>query len=174
MIIASLDNNIIPSQLGDVIYVSSKSSHKKSTPTIDELFEIGTSSLKFSPTSYNIMKKAFLYKSLEWAYEEEVRVVKSLNDVVTKGDESYESQGSWSILENRGQKIYCYKLVENSIKEVYLGRNVYENVSKYKSVSCHELNSIIKSWKDAGMNVYACDVSRDSWSISKKEWSPKH
>ncbi len=69
--------SVIPVQFGDVIYTSTKPVNV-STPGTKELIDIGTNVNGFQSDSYNIMKRGFLYKSLEWGYEEEVRVVKNI------------------------------------------------------------------------------------------------
>ncbi|BBI62577.1 hypothetical protein HSBAA_38830 [Vreelandella sulfidaeris] len=68
-------SNVIPSQYGEMIYSATKPHNDLPVIGEHELMNIG-GSLRFDSNAFNLMKRAFLYKSLEWAYEEEVRVVK--------------------------------------------------------------------------------------------------
>src|SRR5690606_39332496 len=37
--------------------------------------------IEFDANMFNLVKRAFLYKPLEWAYEEEVRIVKNISSI---------------------------------------------------------------------------------------------
>lgn len=73
-------SNMIPSDFGEVIYCLTKP--HKNLPVVSEetLMRIGDD-LKFAESMFNLAKRAFLYKSLEWAYEEEVRIVKNISAI---------------------------------------------------------------------------------------------
>ncbi|MGB1257972.1 MAG: DUF2971 domain-containing protein, partial [Thiolinea sp.] len=56
---------IIPSQYGEVVYTSTKPHRDLPMPSSDQLMAIGNS-VNFDPDAFNLVKRAFLYKSLEW------------------------------------------------------------------------------------------------------------
>ncbi len=72
-----IETNVIPSSYGEIIYTRTKPQTVFSMPTTEELMAIGNDISKFNDGNYAFFKAAFLYKSVEWAYEEEVRVVKN-------------------------------------------------------------------------------------------------
>jgi hypothetical protein len=59
--------------------VATKNKDLNGIPSIEKLNEIKKDDLKFGSEIKNYLKQAFLYKSLEWGYEEEVRVIKSIS-----------------------------------------------------------------------------------------------
>ena len=77
--------NIIPVNKGDVIYTSAKDSMKASIEILRESqlismgIELSDPTIKNPEEIETILRKIFLYKHSSWAYEEEVRVVKTLH-----------------------------------------------------------------------------------------------
>lgn len=127
---ASLTDMIIsaiPAQYGEVVY-----SETKPKDTFDysaeELLDITLESVSFESNFYNVLKRAFLYKSLEWAYEEEARVVKNIyhpgfNNHSTSGNFNIQSE-RWNKIKpnNLGRPVYCLNIPSSSFKEIYIGR----------------------------------------------------
>lgn len=74
----NIDKYIIPAQRGEMIYLNS-APQKNNCFTQRTLMEIGTSEFNWQ-NQEQLLKQAFLYKGLHWAYEEEVRVVKCLDN----------------------------------------------------------------------------------------------
>ena len=87
----SSEEFVIPAQLGEITYVATKNKDLNGIPSVEKLNEIKKYDLKFGSEIENYLKQAFLYKSLEWGYEEEVRVIKSISrfkfEYHGKGDE---------------------------------------------------------------------------------------
>lgn len=119
------EKNIIPSHYGEVIYSATKP--HKDLPIIneDELMSIGTE-LKFEPNTFNLAKRAFLYKSIEWAYEEEVRIVKNIAHLPFSYHFNEGRYKEWSKITVFGRPLYCLDIPKKSIKEIYIGNNIQE------------------------------------------------
>lgn len=159
-----IESNVIPFQYGDIIYTSTKPHRNIEIPDSSVLMSIG-SHRSFGLDSFDLLKKAFLYKSLEWAYEEEVRVVKNISDIPYSyyvGEGVYEY---WTQIQMFGRPLYCFRIPPNSIKEVYLGKNFSHNYSKGEAVSKEELREKVAGWKSDGYEVYKCHTNLDTWSL---------
>jgi len=66
---------VLPAQYGSIIYSNSKPVHAYHR---SDSFEVIQGRLKrFQPNVLEALQRSFLHKSSEWAYEEEVRVVKA-------------------------------------------------------------------------------------------------
>ncbi|MCE4937487.1 DUF2971 domain-containing protein [Aliivibrio fischeri] len=171
--LTSEDEFIIPANMGEMTYVATKNSNLNGVPSSQHLDEIKSNELKFCNEIKNYLKQAFLYKSLEWAYEEEVRIIKSLSNFnfLYHGDYSENLDDSWSKLRLNafGQPLFCYSIPKNAIKEIYLGTNFYRNVSrvnegKDKDKVLKELDFI----KSQSCNVYVCEPDFSSWKMSAR------
>ncbi|WP_258186002.1 DUF2971 domain-containing protein [Vibrio splendidus] len=162
---------IIPAQLGEIIYVSTKNKDLNGVPSQKHLDELRTSTV-FSPEIKNYLKQAFLYKSLEWGYEEEVRVIKSLTDFKfgyhTKEDQLLTNDGRWNKVRNSylGQPLFCYKVPKSGIKEIYLGANVYRNVARIEE-GAHEqrVKDDLDFLKSFGCRVFKCEPDAQTWDL---------
>ena len=163
----SLSDNFIPYQLGEVIYTKTKLHNDLDLISEDELTDIGQNIL-FEGNIFNLAKRAFLYKSLDWAYEEEVRVVKEVKSLKA----SYHSRegvfGDFNKIKIAGRPLYCFSIPKSSIKEVYLGKNIYKNISRAALISQDEYAFRIQSWKKQGIEVYYCECNMNSWDLKKR------
>lgn len=162
---------IIPAQLGEIIYVSTKNRNLNGVPSqkhIDDLH----ATMAFRPEIRNYLKQAFLYKSLEWGYEEEVRVIKSLSSFSfsyhSNSNEILTKNGNWEKIRNNnlGQPLFCYNIPDSGIKEIYLGANVYRNavrIDEGKDRQAVEGNiDFIKSF---GCKLFRCEPDVSSWNL---------
>ena len=68
---------MIPAQKGEVIYLATAPKNPI-TLSQEEIFQIAEKTDIRQPEYAELYKRAFLYKSLYWAYEEEVRIVKNI------------------------------------------------------------------------------------------------
>nr|WP_228050979.1 DUF2971 domain-containing protein [Pontibacterium sinense] len=172
-------SSVIPAQFGEVIYTSSKPKSRQFQHSVDELMSIGLDTVGFEADFYNIVKRAFLYKSLEWGYEEEVRVVKSLSKSPygyhSFGGEFRNASGDWNQkrIASLGRPIYCYKLPEGAIKEVYLGRHVYKNISKSGVVSSDGLEEFKGLCRSMRIQLKRCEPDIYSWNLKAIELEGK-
>lgn len=164
--------NVIPSDFGEMIYCITKP--HKNLPVISEeiLMSIGKD-IEFDANMFNLVKRAFLYKSLEWAYEEEVRIVKNISHVPF----AYHGEGGtheeWTKISVSGRPLYCFRIPEDSIKEIYLGSQVNRNVSRKKILSNAEFSALIESWLVPGRTVNICKASTGTWGLISDVWENK-
>tara|TARA_R110001583_G_scaffold103710_1_gene251008 strand:- start:1063 stop:1860 length:798 start_codon:yes stop_codon:yes gene_type:complete len=173
--VAGLNNqrtNVIPSDFGEMIYCLTK--RHRNLPVISEetLMSIGQD-IEFDANMINLVKRAFLYKSLEWAYEEEVRIVKNISHIPF----AYHGEGGtheqWTKISVLGRPLYCFTIPENSIKEIYLGSQVYRNVTRKKSLTNVEFVALIESWLVPRRTVSICKASIGTWDLISDVWANK-
>lgn len=159
----------IPANFGDVIYSATKPSH----PINVDILEDNLAHTSFEPHSYNLLSRAFLHKSIEWGYEEEVRVVKDITDensnCVSKRRPAKfsNSSGNWNqiLIEHEGRTIPCLSVPQESFIKVYIGRHAYKQVSHFNNYSQHEFQAILQGWADLGIEVYGCSPDVNSWKL---------
>ena len=160
-------SNVIPSQYGEMIYSATKPHNDLPVIGEHELMNIG-GSLRFDSNAFNLMKRAFLYKSLEWAYEEEVRVVKSIENIPFGYHTGGGRYREWNKVTVFGRPLYCFDLPENSLREIYLGRHLYRNVTKGGSVTGEELKGVLQSWGRKDVKMMQCEPDVHSWNLVAK------
>lgn len=167
------ETSLIPAKYGDVIYSATKPSHPVNM-SISEDFWIDNPIFScFEPHSYNLLSRAFLHKSLEWGYEEEVRVVKDITNengkcVSKTGLAKFSNtSGDWNqiLIEHEGRTIPCLNVPQKSFVKVYIGRHIYKQISHLKKHSEQELKVILQGWADIGIEVYGCSPDVNSWQI---------
>lgn len=154
---------VIPAQFGEVIYTSVKNNSIDPLAS-SELVEMLSSDAKFSPSSFNLLKRAFLYKSLEWAYEEEVRVVKGMALEQSRTDACENNlHDNWTKIDVNGSPLHCLNIPRESIVSVHLGYNwMAENRGS-------RMDSI-ESWKNSGIEIFRCDVDLSSWKVVSRKF----
>ncbi|MBF4274772.1 DUF2971 domain-containing protein, partial [Vibrio anguillarum] len=158
---------IIPSQYGEVIYSATKPHNNLPIISENELMSIGNG-IKFNSDAFNLVKSAFLYKSIEWGYEEEVRVVKDISKLPFGYHVGEGRCNEWNKITVAGRPLYCFDIPTDAIKEVYLGRHIYKNVSKKKLLSGDELKEILLSWGRRDLKLLQCGADINSWALTAK------
>ena len=161
---------LIPSNYGDVIYTNQIPRDRFPTTSIEKIRDSVTCHSTFMDKDYSLYKNSFLYKSMEWAYEEEIRVVKNIS-----GDErtryaknSFENEsGKWKKEQFQGRPLFCYQLPKESIKYAFLGAKTYKNISRL-NVEQLDYDSCIQSWKDQGVIIKNVCQANDSWNLQVK------
>ncbi len=111
--------NMIPAHFGSVIYTR----HRPSGPfhsTFTEGIAVGATH-HFVLSHYEKWQRLFLTKPIEWAYEEEVRVVKCLHGINATSGEGTNPSGTFTVVEHQGRPLHCFRLLPGSIKAVYAG-----------------------------------------------------
>lgn len=173
----SPDEFIIPAQLGEITYVATKNKDLNGIPSIEKLNEIKRSDLSFVSEIKNYLKQAFLYKSLEWGYEEEVRVIKSLSKFKFSYHGSYDqvlsdSDGSrWKKIRNSalGQPLFCFNIPKSAIKEVYLGTNFNRNACRSNEGSDQQwCDEQLEYFKSQSFKLFVCEPDYSGWSLSSR------
>lgn len=162
---SSLETCVIPSQYGEVIYSATKP--HKDLPIIsqDNLLTIGQE-LKFDSDAFNFVKRAFLYKSIEWAYEEEMRIVKNISEIPFGYHTSQGRYGEWTKICVSGRPLYCFDMPDISIKEIYLGHHIYNNVTKKKALTELELKNTLTTWGQKDIKLMQCNPDVYSWKLT--------
>ncbi|QOR38096.1 DUF2971 domain-containing protein [Billgrantia diversa] len=160
-------SNVIPSQYGKMIYSATKPHKDRALISEHELMDIG-GSLRFDSNAFNLMKRAFLYKSLEWAYEEEVRVVKYIGNIPFGYHAGGGRYSEWNKMTVLGRPLYCFDVPESSLKEIYLGRHLYRNVTKSGSITDEELKGVLQLWGRKDIKMMQCEPDVHSWNLVAK------
>lgn len=110
-------SNMIPAHLGSVVYSRHRNINNYSTASANS-FSIGGSH-HFDISNYEKLQRLFLHKPIDWAYEEEVRVVKCLSGLV--GETSESKSGTFDVVETLAGPRYLYHLPPGSIRDIYAG-----------------------------------------------------
>ncbi len=160
---------IIPSQHGEVIYLATKPHHDPVITINDELLMRIGNGIDFETDAFNLVKRAFLYKSAEWHYEEEVRVVKDISNLPFSYYSSEKRSGPWRIILIKGRPLYCLDIPPNAIKEIYLGCHIYKNFTKKKDFSEEELRKILLHWGRKKLKLWQCETDTHSWCLRAKQ-----
>lgn len=167
-----IESNVIPASYGEIIYTKTKPTNVFSIPSDLDLKSIGENSSKFEDKSYEFYKSAFLYKSVEWAYEEEVRVVKNIKCPNTPSgfrESTYtNAAGTWRDIKIGKRMLYCLSVPADSIKEIYFGKNVTDNIDG-KNMTKEKMTAIVTELKERDVSLYKCVLSTNSWDVEKVE-----
>lgn len=110
-------SNFIPAQFGDIKYVSVRPNGQILTQAKEGMIVGATH--HFMPDHYEKTSKVFLHKSIEWSYEEEVRIVKCLKGIESGPVET--QSGSFELMQVNGRPLYLYDMGHGAIAEIYLG-----------------------------------------------------
>ncbi|ERS03004.1 hypothetical protein Q673_18565 [Marinobacter sp. EN3] len=165
-----LQSNVIPASYGEIIYTKTKPRIVLPMPSDSDLQEIGSDIEKFDDSCYEFYKSAFLYKSVEWAYEEEVRVVKNVRCPPTASgfrEATYKNNaGTWRDINIGKRKLYCLSVPEDAIKEVFFGKNFAKNIDG-RSVTQENMKKIISDMKKKNLLLYKCEMSDKTWDLEK-------
>lgn len=134
-------NNIIPAKFGSVIYTSTKpTSRFNDSENIDIIEGMIT---HFDSKYLEALQRIFLYKSADWSYEEEVRVVRNITRACQ---------------EERRQEIN--NIAKDSIKEIYIG-SIHGFPLESANIICNEIK---KNLPDC--EVLLCNTEGKGWNIN--------
>lgn len=165
--LSDVNISIIPSQYGEVIYSATKPHKNLQIISEKELMSIGED-IGFDSNTFNLVKRAFLYKSSEWAYEEEVRVVKNISKIPLGYHFNEGRYDEWTKIFVSGRPLYCLDIPRDSIKEIYLGRHIYKNVTRTKTLSDSELKETLLSWGKKDVLFMQCEPDIHTWNLDVK------
>lgn len=171
---------IIPAHRGEIIYVNTA---PKATNNIndEDLMAIGDSSVMSWKKHERFLKHAFLYKSVCWAYEEEVRIVKNISSAnftyhySSKKEEIIDGL-VWNRLQLETRPIYLRDIPEEAFMEIYIGENCYRDQmrkQKNKAQQDVELSDPIERLKATcqrkSISLYRVGVDVERWLLMKQE-----
>lgn len=114
------DRNLVPVHFGNVVY----SRHWPSGPyssTFGIPITVGVTH-HFVIEHYEKWQRLLLTKPIEWAYEEEVRVVKTIRGL-EEGETDIPS-GRFAIVTHQARPIHCLHIPPEAISAVYVGSRV--------------------------------------------------
>lgn len=168
-----VETSKVPAHLGEVIYTSKKPKPEKKISLVNELMSIGND-IEFKNETYNLLKKAFLYKSIEWGYEEEVRVVKSLEyHIGSSHVEDFEFENNSDVwvrknIPSLGRPIFCFRLPPNSIKEVYFGKQCHR-LKRINSDANEQDREFKELCLSNDIKMYQSGIDPYSWDLLANE-----
>lgn len=173
------DKFIIPSTRGELRYL-------KTVPkgvikiNIDDLMSVGDSEKLNWSNNEDLLKHALLYKMQEWAYEEEIRVVKNIYPAKFSYHSPYEKkvvidEQNWKRIFLGTRPLYTMEIPKEAIVEVYLGKNTYIDQRRkqelIKPIVNHEVETIerlkaICKLKEIKLHSVAMDLG--TWVLKSK------
>lgn len=153
---------VVPAKFGDVIYCNTMP--KNSIETSTKLMSVGEQSSSFFEKDYELFKSAFLYKSLAWSYEEEVRIVKK---TPTSKLKSQLANSNWSVVTYQGRPLYCFSIPQESFVAVYLGPQ-FENNHRRLGIARDEIVETLEGWKNSNIKAHQVRRSEGSWDLELK------
>jgi hypothetical protein len=154
---ASTDVNLLPAQLGSVIYTEQKPKHELVTSAT---MEVG-GEFSYRSETLEKLQRLFLHKPLCWSYEEEVRIVKCIKGI--EHDTELPS-GSFTVLPLGKRKLYLIALPDGAIIEMYLG-------VRTPIVARGEFNSFASEVRKHHPNarLLHCVLGEREWTLKSKE-----
>lgn len=152
------DEFVIPASKGDMIYTRTK-------PTMNDF---GSYYGEFLNNTEEILKRTFLFKSQDWSYEEEVRVVGEL--------QSKHSLFKTELINGRPMSMYSFP--KDSITAVYIGYNAFrpfqvvtDDLDDYIQKQQRTLGfykTLIK-WMENGIEIKESVPEKSSWRLKEIE-----
>lgn len=145
---AGLENeelNVLPAKYGEVIYSKMKPTSPFENSRDFELMYGGLPS--FDESKLDALKRAFLYKSHLWEYEQEVRVIRNIvtsNQPIKNGLE-------WQGISD---------IPRDSIVEVYLGLALKDHIKHWNEKVSHALG------QQSQCKVYICEMNDSNWDLT--------
>lgn len=131
------DSNFVPAFVGSVVYsrIPILGHYKQ---TFNEVITLGKTH-RFVADHFEKTQRLFLTKPLDWAYEEEVRVVKCLEgkQVGSFSNQSGQFTGLKIGEEDARKTIFCFLMPMGSIKSLTFGARVQEERKNEFRHLCH-------------------------------------
>lgn len=113
-------SNLVPAHFGNVVYARHRPSGQYRS-AFGVPVTVGVTS-HFVLEHYEKWQRLFLTKPIEWAYEEEVRVVKTIRGL-GKGKTAIPS-GVFTVVTHQDRPLHCFHLPAGAITAVYAGVRV--------------------------------------------------
>lgn len=175
-----IEKFMIPAQSGEMIYLATapKNPIQLTQYEIQQIAEV----IDMDKQKYNdLCKRAFLYKSLYWAYEEEVRIVKNIYPAKFAYHSPYDREKivdgeNWKRIFLGTRPIYTIEVPQEAFVEVYIGKNAYiDQRRKYKMSGEEVATTIIPKLEELKnicsanhINFYRVDVDIEQWKLKSK------
>lgn len=167
---------IIPAAKGEMIYLRTKPKkiHKVG---VDELMSVGDSDWLNWGKQASLLKHGLLYKMQEWAYEEEVRIVKNISKMNfsyhtgTKSEAFIDDQ-QWKRIQLETRPLYTLALPNDAIVEVFVGNNAYLDQRRMQENNRPVVNHIVDKFEDLkrlclerSLPLYRVDGDFEEWRL---------
>ena len=174
-----IEKFMIPAQRGEIIYLATapKNPIQLTQCEIDQIAE---------PTDIDeqkyedLCKKAFLYKSLYWAYEEEVRIVKNIYPAKFAYSSPHSREKivdgqNWKRISLGARPIYTIEIPKNAFVEVYFGERAYRDQRQkqkkpneiHADTNVKSYNQLLDLCRESGIPLYRVGVDIHNWSLKK-------
>ena len=147
---------LVPAQFGNVIYSHTRPMHSLIASETTNPILVGHTQ-HYPAGREEKVQRTFLQKPACWGYEEEVSVVKCLSD----SDNGINKSGTFSELAQPNKTLYCYKLPDGAVKEIYWG------IRNPSLKSIHAAKAGLHYYRELcpEILVSACRLSRNTWNI---------
>lgn len=177
----NIDQYVIPAQKGEVRYLKTVPKGVNAA-NMDNLLSIGNPSLLNWQVNENLLKHGFLYKMQEWAYEEEVRIVKNISSANIGYHDStqseFELEGQlWHRAELPTRPIYTTKIPKEAFVDVTLGLSTYQELKHLQERETQQFNpekverlEKLFAWIDLmNLPIYRIERDNQDWVLQRKE-----
>lgn len=146
------ETNLIPAHFGSVVYSRRRVLDDYTTKEANPLVVGGT--FKFDISNYEKFQRLFLTKPLDWAYEEEVRVVKCVSGMTLGHSET--SSGLFDVIDTADGLRHLYNLPIKAIRELHYG------------VRCDPAPFRDLDYTGMPMSFNLCELNHDTYELSSK------
>lgn len=171
---------IIPAAKGEMIYLRTKPKkiHKVG---VDELMSVGDSDRLNWGKQASLLKHGLLYKMQEWAYEEEVRIVKNISKMnfsyhTGAKSEAFIDDQQWKRIQLETRPLYTLALPNDAIVEVFVGNNAYLDQRRMQENNRPVVNHIVDKFEDLkrlclerSLPLYRVDGDFEEWRLRSNE-----
>ncbi|MEB6481222.1 DUF2971 domain-containing protein [Acinetobacter vivianii] len=176
----NIEQYIIPAQKGEIRYLrtSPKDINKAN---VDNLLSVGDANLLNWEVNEELLKHALLYKMQEWAYEEEVRIVKNISSVSAgyhySSRKEFEINGQiWNRVQLPTRPIYSIKIPKEAFVDITLGLASYKELKRLQEVETQNFNPIkinkleklFELIRYMKISAYRTERNDDMWSLERK------
>ncbi|WP_038344583.1 DUF2971 domain-containing protein [Acinetobacter sp. A47] len=176
----NIEQYIIPVQKGEIRYLRTNPKDINKA-NIDNLVGVGDSKLLNWEYNEELLKHALLYKMQDWAYEEEVRIVKNISSIGAgyhySSKKEFEIDGQiWSRIQLPTRPIYCIKIPKEAFVDITIGLASYKELKRLQEYETQSSNTskikkiefLFELARSMKMSVYRTERNDDIWSLERK------
>lgn len=167
---------IIPTSKGEMRYLKTKPQNVNKA-TVENLESVGNSNKLNWENSESLLKHGLLYKMQEWAYEEEIRIVKNISSAkfgyhsAIKTEAMIDDQ-HWKRIQLETRPIYTLELPQEAFVEVYFGQNAYidqrrklEGKSSVENIYVNKIEDLKQICREYGLLLSRVGIDHDQWAL---------
>lgn len=174
------DQFIIPAQKGELRYLKSLPNNVNEAK-VEKLMSVGDSQILNWDSNEDLLNHALLYKMNEWAYEEEVRIVKNISEAQigyhSSSKRQFELEGQvWNRIQLPTRPIYTIKIPKEAFVDVTVGLNAYKELRRlqefetkeYSTHDINEFNALKKICGKLNLPLFGIDRDYESWGLKRR------